>query len=175
MRYKLFAFLLSLSLQLAASQYNSTIIELEAKLFPKMMLLSEDIDKNSSVIEIFIIAKESAEYSAKLFQKNIEKNYAKRIRNKNFKVTIKAFEDINSHPDAIITLYHSDNEIQKIAQWANKNKIPSFCYDPTDLENGILASLYIGATTKPYLNKITINRYSFSFDPYLLKLSKFYN
>lgn len=140
-----------------------------------MLLLSENIDKHSRALEIVIIAKESANYSAKLFKKTIEKNYAKEVMNRELKVSIKEFADISKNPDGVITLYHSDTEIIQIATWANKNKIPSFCYDPADLEHGILASLYIGATTKPYLNKTTINKYNFTFDPYLLKLSKFYN
>lgn len=173
---RVFALLLFLSLQLSASQYNSTVIELEAKLFPKMLLLSENIKKHASTLHIVIIAKDSANYSARVFKENIEKNYAKKLQNREVVVQIKEFTDAKkSNADGVIVLYHSAEELTKIATWANEHKIPSFAYDPAHLEYGILASLYIGATTKPYLNKNTISKYNFSFDPYLLKLSKFYN
>jgi len=171
---RLFALLLSLQLQLFGAQYNATIIELEAKLFPKMLMLSTNKDRASASVEIVIISRECGVYNAKLFKKAIESNYKEGLMGKNLLVSVSTFEDIEGKPDGVIVLYHPKEKLISIAQWANERKIPSFAYDPAHLEYGFLASLYIGAQTKPYLNRATIKEYDFSINPHLLKLSKFF-
>lgn len=174
MIYRVLSLFLLLQLQLFGAQYNSTIIELEAKLFPKMLMLSEDLDKNASSLEIVIVAQECALYSAKLFKESIEKTYSQNLVSKKILVNIVEFENLSGKPDGIIVLYHPDKELHAIAKWANTQKIPSFSYDPAHLEFGILGSLYFGVQTKPYLNKEVLKKYNFTFNPYLLELSKFY-
>ena len=96
------------------------------------------------------------------------------IGKKKIIVSISEFNDPNiNFPDAVIVLSHEDKELQKIASWANKNTIVSFAYDPSYLNYNLLASIYIGKSTKPYLNRKIIKKYNFIFDPYLLQLSKF--
>jgi len=170
---KILALLIVLSLQLFASQYNSIILELEAKLFPKMILLSEDLDKNTTSLNIYIIAKEIDIHTAEQFKKLIESNYPDKISGKKVQVSVKKFKHFKDLPNAIIVLRHSEEQLSKIALWANNNKVLSLAYDPSYMQYGILASIYIGRTTKPYLNKTAIQKYGFVFNPYLLKLSKF--
>jgi len=170
---RVFALFLSLQLQIFASSYNSTIIELEAKLFPKMLMLSEDIYKHNTYLHICIISQEKDMQYAKEFQMLIEKNYKEKLMNKEIKVSIREFKNISNYPDGLIVLNHPDEELLRIANWANSNKIVSLAYDPSYLEFGILGSIYIGVSTKPYLNKHTIKKYKFMFNPYLLELSKF--
>jgi hypothetical protein len=170
---KILSLLIILSVQLFASQYNSIILELEAKLFPKMILLSEDLDKNATALNIYIIAKEIDTHSAEQFKKLIKSNYPDKILGKKVEVSVKKFKHFKDLPNALIVLRHNEEELSKIALWANKNKIISLAYDPSYMQYGILASIYIGKTTKPYLNKTAIQKYGFVFNPYLLELSKF--
>jgi len=160
-------------MQIFAANYNSTIVELEAKLFPKMLMLSEDLNKESHNLDIYIVAQEIDFTQAKVFKETIESIYTEKLMNKNVRVSIKDFDSIDNYPDGIIVLYHSYEETLQIANWANSNKIVSFAYDPSYLDFGILASIYIGVSTKPYLNKYVIKKYNFNFNPYLLELSKF--
>jgi hypothetical protein len=170
---KLLVSLLLVQLQVFANHYKSTIIELEAKLFPKMLMLSEDIKKDSQYLHIYIIAQEKDMNRAKEFKTAIESNYKEKLMNKTVKVYIQEFHSIENYPDGIIVLHHSQEELLRISNWANANKIVSFSYEPSYLDFGILGSLYIGASTKPYLNKKVIKKYKFNFNPYLLELSKF--
>ena len=174
MTQRVFALLLLLSFKLFGAHYNSTIIELEAKLFPKMLMLCSQQEKSATHFEIVIIAKEHDYTQAKIFKGTIEETYTKKLMGKILEVKIVEFQKLESKPDGVIVFYHSSQELKKIAQWANKEKVPSLSYDPAHLEFGILGSLYIGAITKPYLNKETIKHYGFLINPYLLELSKFY-
>lgn len=174
MIHKVFLFLLALHLQLFGAHYNTTIIELEAKLFPKMLVLSTDQSINASKIELVILAKEEDEHYSEFFVEKIKESYAQKIMNKELLVSTTTFEKLQGEPDGIIVLYHSDRELKHIAKWANERKIPTFAYDPAHLAFGIFASLYIGAQTKPYLNKEIIKKYCFKINPHLIMLSKFY-
>ena len=170
---RVFSFLFLVSLQLFASQYNSTVLELEAKLYPKIILMNQDIDKNSQQLKIYIISEKIDFNRAQELQRAIYSFYPDTIMGKKIIIKIKEFQEVYKKPDALIVLYHPQEELQKIAQWANNKKIISLAYDPSYMDKGILASLYIGKSTKPYLNKKMIKKYNFIFNPYLLELSKF--
>lgn len=172
---KLIPFLLVLSLKLFATQYDDTILSLEAKIFIKMTLLSEDRDSTrDDTLRIFIIARECDFGSAQKFKGMIVDRYPHRVRGKKVIVAVKEFSSLMSYPDAIIVLKHSQQQLKEIAFWANEHKVISFGYDPAYMQMGILASLYIGKSLKPYLNKSIMQHYHFKFNPYLLELSKFY-
>jgi len=170
---KLLLLLLLLQMEILASHYNSTILELEAKLFPKMLFLSDNLKKEASRVHICIVSKERELHNAENFKKAIEHNYRNGIMGKSIFVSIATLETIRNYPDAVIILYHSEKELRRVANWANNNKVLSFSYEPSYLEFGVLASIYIGVSTKPYLNKTVIKRFKFGFNPYLLELSKF--
>jgi len=164
---------LILSLQLWATQYKPTVLELEAKIFPKMILLNLELNKKSDTLNIYILTKEWDLYTADELKEYIELYYPKKISGKKIIVSIEVFQNFQQIPDAIIVLKHNKKELIKIANWANKKGIISLAYDPSYMQYGILASLYIGKSTKPYLNKSIIQKYGFKFHPQLLKLSKF--
>lgn len=165
--------LLLLSIQLFANQYNTTVLELEAKLFPKIIMLSEEVNEESESLVLYIIAKEEDTYDAQEFKESIKAIYPDKLGDKVVKVFVKEFESIEEYPDGIIVLNNDLEEIQKIASWANANKIVSLSYDPSYLDYGILGSIYIGRSIKPYLNREVIRKYNFNFNPYLLELSQF--
>jgi hypothetical protein len=173
MMKKILTLLLLASLQLFATQYNSTVFDIEAKLFPKMVMLSRDLDQEDKYLDLYILTQERDEHYAQEFKSAIETNYTHELRNKIVRVSIKQFQNLKKLPDAVIVLQHSPKELEEIALWANTHKIISLAYDPSYMDYGILGSLYIGITTKPYLNKEIIKKYRFSFNPYLLELSKF--
>jgi len=164
---------LILSLQLLATEYKPTVLRLEAKLFPKMILLNEGLNKMSDSLHIYILAKEWDLNAAEELQNYIESYYPEKISGKDIVVEIKVFKELKNSPDALIILHHDKEELIKIASWANRHRVMSLAYDSAYMEYGILASLYIGKSTKPYLNKQIIQKYGFKFNPYLLKLSKF--
>ena len=161
------------SLKLFAINYNSTILELEAKLFPKMILLNENINKKINNLTIYILSEEIDVYVAVELKEAIEANYPDKISGKFIKVSIKKFNTFENLPDAVIVLNHNEEELSEIALWANEHGVISLGYDPSYMEYGILGSLYIGKSTKPYFNAKKILQYGFIFNTNLLKISKF--
>lgn len=160
---------------LFARYYDTNIMTIEAKLFPKIAMLEKNIKQNPSmVLVITILANEKDYRVAKHFKRKIKSNYPNLIGKKRIVVNISEFMPLTMpNPDAIIVLSYKPKELEAIALWANQNKIVSFAYDSSDLSYGILSSIYIGKSIKPYLNRKIIQEYNFVFDSYLLQLSKF--
>ena len=167
--------LFTLTLQLLASNYDCTIIDIEAKLFPKIALLEKHIkDDKSKFLNISILSSEIDAYFANKFKNSLNSHYPDAISNKKIIVKTAIFHNnMLERPDAVIVLYHSPKELKQIAAWANQNNIISFAYDREYLKHGILASIYIGKFIKPYFNGESMKKYGFVFDSYLLQLSKF--
>ena len=172
---RVLTFFLIISIQLFAESYDSNIISIEAKLFPKIALLEKHIqEKKLKSLNINIISKEIDFNLAHKFSLEIQNSYPEGLAGKNLSINIVDFENYELfNPDIIIVLYSSEKKLQEVSTWANQNKILSFIYDPSYIKYGFLASIYIGKSTKPYLNSDIIREYGFKFDSYLLSLSKF--
>ena len=171
---RVFALLLLAQIALVASHYNSTLMELEAKLFVKMALLSENINKSKETLDITIVTQKCDENYANEFKYQIEKNYQEKIMDKSVVVKIEEFSKLSYKADVLILLHSKEELLHKVSKTANAKKILTFSYEPSYVKFGVLGSLYIGVSTKPLLNKDVIREYGFTFNPYLLKLSKFY-
>ena len=170
---RVLSLLLLLSLQLSAIEYNATLLVLEAKIFPKMILLNENIDKDAQDLSIYILSEEIDVHVAVELKENIEANYPDKVSGKFIKVYVKKFDTFTNFPDAVIVLNHEEEKLEEIALWANENGVISLGYDPAYMEYGILGSLYLGISTKPYFNAKKILKHGFIFNPNLLKISKF--
>ena len=175
--HKHFILFILLSLQLSATQYDSIVMAIEAKLFPKIALLEQHIKNDpSNILKISIVAKELDLDDASAFKDKIMSNYPNKLGNKQLHVRLDTFETIQKQSvDMIIVLSNNNEELENIASWANQNHIVSFAYDSGHMKYGFLASIYIGKSTKPYINKDVMLKYNFIFDSYLLQLSKIYH
>ncbi|MEN4045676.1 hypothetical protein [Sulfurimonas sp. NWX367] len=158
-------------------QYDTVIIDIEAKLFPKIALMEKSVQKSPSKrLNIWIVYKKIDTKMAKKFKFKIEMLYKMPLLGKKITVDtvlMSQYNKMQNLPDALIVLSYDSKEMKDIAKWANENKIVSFVYEPKDLQYGFLGSVYIGLCVKPYLNKKTIKEFGFVLTPYLLQLSKF--
>ena len=174
---KFFLLYLISIISLFGYEYDPLIMDIEAKLFPKIALMEKNIqNKTDTSLDIVIIAKEVDISYAKLFQKKITKRYPSALLGRKIipsVILFSKYKKLTKLPDVIIVLAYRPKEMQSISKWANQHKIVSFVYDPKDLQYGFLGSVFIGLSVKPYLNKSIIKEYGFEFEPYLLQLSKF--
>ena len=169
--------LLILSVSLFSRQYDETLLNIEAKLFPKIAVLEENIkNKDSSKLEIGIVYESIDEQVARSFKSKILKNYSNKLVGKRLEVSlISSKEDLDRNLDFVIFMYIEESRLVHLVSWANRHNILTFSYDPSDLYYGIACSIYIGKSTKPYLHAKVIKKFNFTFDPYLLRLSKIKN
>lgn len=172
---KVFLFIILLSLQLFSRQYDETLLSIEAKLFPKIVVLEQHIkQKVSSHLSFVIITQEIDQEIAQDFKSKILEAYPDKLLNKKIQIEIKSIDDVlDRNLDAIIFLHVEKEKLASLTSWTNRHNIVTLSYDSIDLDYGVVASIYIGKSTKPYLNTSVIKKYNFIFDSYLLRLSKF--
>ncbi|WP_428738441.1 hypothetical protein [Sulfurimonas sp.] len=172
---KVFSFIV-FSIQLFAYSYDNAIIEIEAKLFPKIAVLEKTTQKEKTdTLQVYIVHTEVDHDTAQKFKTSIEKFYSEKLINKKISVSIIIQEQLSlTQEGMLIVLYHPTKNLKEIAQWANEHHRISFIYDYLEIEYGFLGSIYADQEIKPYLNRQTIQKYNFNFDTYLLGLSKFY-
>jgi hypothetical protein len=162
--------------QLFGYYYDDKIIDIEAKLFPKIAMLEKTTqNKKSDTIQIYIVHNEIDRDTAIKFKEAIERFYPNKLVDKKISIALITQQQLTSSTNGVfIVLYHATPILETIANWANENHQISFVYDPLEIEYGFLGSIYIGKETQPYLNRQTIQKYNFNFDTYLLGVSKFY-
>ena len=173
---KVFSLVILCCVQLFGYYYDNKIIDIEAKLFPKIAMLEKTTqNKKSDTLQIYIVHNEIDRDTAVKFKEAIERFYPNKLLDKKISITFITQQQLTSSTNGVfIVLYHTTPILETIANWANKNHQISFVYDPLEIECGFLGSIYIGKETKPYLNRQTIQKYNFNFDTYLLGVSKFY-
>ena len=138
---------------------NKETLYIEAKLYPKIMMLVKNL-QNKRVIKVAIIANKNT--------LSIAKNLKKFINSNKFKVDI--INKLNFDYDVYILTYKLNyNEILKLI----KNKKIIFSISP-DFINISMFSIYIGPKVYPYINPKLIKKADIQIDPILFKVGKIY-
>ena len=175
---RILTLLLLFAALLPAKQYDTNVMAIQAKLFPKIALLEQHVkNRTEQTLKIAVIAVDTDYKAARQFKGIIENTYPDGILGRKLHVFVTNFIPgfiADCPPDAVIVLSHRTETLREIAAWANERQIVSFAYDPYHLREGFLVSIFFGKSAQPYLNRDAIKQYHFRFDHYLLKLSKFY-
>lgn len=178
---KIICSLLSLliPLHLLALSYDSSLLQIGGKLFPKVLFIEKGTkNRIQDSINLVIATSSSNQEHAKRLVHIIQNHYPNGINNHPFKfsiISIKEAQTLKSGHAIILMTDHEDPYLNALIHNANANQILTFSFDPELLENGTAISLYIGKSVKPYLNLSTLKNAPFSFDYGFLQLSVPYN
>lgn len=163
---------------LLAGNYNKTLTTLHAKIFHKIILLDKDL--KTKVVDghviIHILYEESDYYDAKNFRDLIKKfieikyPYPSKIK----LVEYKNIQKIKTST-ALFLLDSSKKSIREAVEVSKKLKVISYSYNPDFLELGVVLSLDVGKTIKPYINFNSVKENQLRFNPIIIRISKGYN
>jgi hypothetical protein len=158
--------------------YDATLLQIGAKLFPKVLFMEKGTNERiQSSINLVIVAAPSNKEAAQRLSEMIERQYGGTLSNHLLNLSIvspkEAMEIKNAH--GLILLMEPDEAILPLLlDHASKNKILTFCFDPSLLQKGAAVSLYIGRSVKPYINLTALKQVPFTFEYGFLKLSQPY-
>lgn len=156
MIFKKILLIIFLELSLFAnSVYNSNILDLQSKVFPKIILLDNNFEdklvENSVVLTILY---EEIDYDVvEILKDKIEKEYNS-LKDYNLEVnSLKYSEfDINNLSTAYIFLIGKEDKISEISKiLTNKNRL-SFAYNNSYLDLGVIFGLSITSKVDIFLN-----------------------
>lgn len=167
-------FLMLLSIYGWGFSYDTPLLQISAKLFPKVILMEKSSkERMGNEINLLIVATEQNNETAKRFSDMVQVQYPDGINNRPIKCAIVSPKEFTlpKNTDAVILMLSTDDaRISPILRSTYENKILSFSMDPALLRNGTAVSLYIGKSVKPYINVATLKTVPFNFEYGFLKL-----
>lgn len=160
------------------STYDATLLQIGAKLFPKVALMEKGTkERIQSNVNFVIITTPSNKVAAQRLSEMIERQYGGTLSNYSLNVSIvsakEALEIKNAH-GFILLLEPDESILSPLLEHAHENKILTFSFDPVLLQKGVAISLYIGRSVKPYINLTILKQVPFTFEYGFLKLSQSY-
>lgn len=158
--------------------YDPALLQIGAKLFPKVALMEKGTkERIQSTVYFVIIAVPSTKEAAQRLAGMIERQYGETFSNYSLALTIvspkEALEIKNAH-GYILLMEPNEGMLPALLEHARQNKTLTFSFDPALLQKGAAVSLYIGRSVKPYINLATLKQVPFTFEYGFLKLSQSY-
>jgi len=177
---KRFSFLLILfQMTLFGYEYDKLLLQAQAHIFPKLVLLDQDISKKVLDKEIiFNIVYHPSDYiKSKQIKKMIEEKFGNSVENYKLKLVLKAFNEIKSddRANAYYILQGSSKQVKRICDIAQERKVPTFTYDPLYFKDGALLSLVMHNESTIYLNKKVHKSYGINFVDIFYQIVRFSN
>jgi len=161
---------------LFAYTYEHQILQIHAKIAPRIILMSKSNTQISEDIKIIIVYEKGDEDSAEIFKSFIQSNYPKGLNNRLLKIEKISYDSfIDAPKDSLVFLFDGEDfHIQKILSFAKKNSLLTMSYRNNYLDDGVLVSLYVGKSLKPYLNIQAAKESGIIFQNNLIAISKIF-
>lgn len=173
-----FFFILSVAFTntLLGASYDDDILEMYAKLTPRILLMStlkKQPDKNVGIC--LLHEKCDSKISLLLGEKMLTYN---RKGSQDVRLNVKSvhYKDlVLCSGSEMLFLFATDEfNLKKAVAFANERRILSVAYDAKALERGADVSLFIGRKVVPYLNVSSINAKGIGFENILFRVSKIF-
>lgn len=163
-------------MMLYAAIYDSNLLQIGAKIFPKIVLMEKGTnDRIQTSVNLFIVASNSSKADAQRLSGMIEAQYSGTLSTHPLSIGIispkEVLETKNAH-GFIFLMDANDPSLSSLLDYAQRNKILTFSFDTELLQKGVAVSLYIGRNVKPYINLSTLKQVPFVFEYGFLKLSQ---
>jgi hypothetical protein len=160
-----------------ASAHENFTVNGHIRMLPKIMALDTRlISKTDASKVIFAVVYDSNQKSnAQFIADEINRVHNKKISNIPFvAMAISVNEVIERKDIAFVYMIQksSSTSLKKVAIWGIENSIPTFCYDPSDLEFGILGSIAFERSTIIYINKKILKEGKFYFNGTLYQIAR---
>lgn len=129
------------------SAYNSSLLDFQTKVFPKIVISDSNIEKkliNDNIV-FTILYEEIDLNTAQIIKEKIENNYTN-LKEYNVEVKLQKYDTFmeNNLSSAYYFLLGKREKISQISQILTQNSRLSFAYDDRYLDLGVIFSLKIG-------------------------------
>lgn len=166
-------FLIFLSLFVHAE--DSVLINAHIRMVPKIMTLNTVPSANSSTKSILGVIYEGNHRSqAQAVAEKMNKYHNGKISTISFNAVPISVDELPTQRNisfAYLTQM-STAATTKVGEWGVANSIPTFSYDVSALEHGVLGSIAIERTTVIYINKNVLKNGKFHFNDTLFQIAR---
>ena len=163
-----------------AEGYDQTQLNMNAKVFEKILLLDANLGEKSTKnggIGITIVYDEAELLDAQRLQRFLETTAVEGNFPHPLTVKLARYGDFkNQRADAYFLLDSPDAaQVRAVAAHAIANGIITFSFNYSYLEHGVMLSLRIDQKVYPVLNPEAIRESRINFKPILIRIAKQYN
>lgn len=153
---------------------DNILLNTHIKMIPKIMFLDLKTSSKSNIATLAIAYEPNRKALAQNIADEINQIYNGKVGNLNFIAVAVNVNDLLLRKDITFTYLTSmsNQSVDKIAAWAISGSIPTFSYDLSDLEHGILGSIVIERSTVIYINKNVLKEGKFRFNDTLFQLAR---
>ncbi len=157
--------------------YNDLLLQAQASIFPKIILLDRKLENkliNGKIV--YTIVYDKKDYLIALEIKEfIDAKYKGKFDKYKYTINLVEFANVTNQTQMTVfyVLNSSEREIKKIANFAKEKGVISFSYDENNLKNGLLFSLVLEKSTTLYLNKEYLDTRKVDFVNSLLQMIKY--
>lgn len=159
-----------------AYSYHETILDVFARVLPKIILSNQPSELPLEQIRICILHETGDGLSAEYLSHRIETLYAKGIRGVEVTSFRQRYEEISLCRDATALMLMQTDEarLAEAAKFARSHHLFSAAYRPSALSHGIIFSLDIGSRVRPYINVAAAKESRVPIGSALLQISRIY-
>ncbi len=158
--------------------YDRLLLEAEASVFPKLLLLSKHPETLTveGKLRFFILYEEEDWPAAEHLRQEMLQHYRRDESPYALDVRLLAFEAVDhiERASALMALYSSER-YPDVVRRAKKLHIPSFVFDTAYLGEGFLFSLSIEHAVTVYLNASQLPGYGIAFSDALYQIVRLYD
>ncbi|MHC3993593.1 YfiR family protein [Thiomicrolovo sp. ZZH C-3] len=168
---------LLLPLALAAYQYEPVLLETQAKLAPRFLMMSEGVaDTDEGVLSICVVYDEGEEEVADAFAGMVRAAYPDGWKGKQIRIIKSRYGELEQRCgrcELLFLLSAEAPDIRRAVSFATAQHKLTVSYENRYLEEGVLISLHVGRSVRPYLNLTQAKAAGIHFSSGLKRISKF--
>ena len=172
---KCFIILLALALSVIADSYNTDMINVHAKVFPKILLSDTKIEEKlvNGAIKVIIFYSQEDVKVANTLKEEMLRIYPL-IKEYPFQILLQEYKNFDplESATAYYELFGDKESVISINQSAQKNSLITFSYDNSYLEYGTLMSLHISTRVSPYISLDILKKSNIVLDNIIFKIAR---
>jgi hypothetical protein len=158
-----------------ADTYQENILNIHAKIFPKIILTDVNIKQKQlkNKIKILIVYRDEESRNAHYLKKKILEAYPF-LEQYSLDVGLVTYDTFDDHCDASVyyLLCAKPDEIQKIVNFAQENGRLTFAYERSYLDYGVSIALDVGKKVVPYINLESLKKSNITLENFIYQVAK---
>ncbi len=172
MRILFFLLLAFLTLQAE----DELLLNAHIKMIPKIMALDTRLSSKATSIKpvLAIVYEGNRKRIAENIADEITLIHKGKVANLSFTTMVVSVDELllQRGISFVYVTKMGDSSVRKIGTWGVSNSIPTFSYDVSNIDNGILGSIAIERSTVIYINKTVLKEGKFRFNDTLFQIAR---